>query len=179
MSVTAEMKLSPRMENLIKRAKIKKKLKLTLFEIMLFMLGRSSRNQISDSNPPTGRDTKAPLIKGFGKWKSPTNQRTRSFARYKSEKYEKLKTKSGKLNFLHFTGAMYDDMIKNAKIRIQGNGKVGRITPANRNKSRRYNAVHHNGTTTTPKRRVYHVDRNDRRQIKIHAKKTLITIFGG
>jgi len=179
MSVTAEMTLSPRMQALINKPEVKKRLKRTLFEILLFVLGRSSRNKISDSNPPTSRDTRPPLVKGFAKWRSPTNKRTRSFSKYKSKKYKDLKSEKGKRNFLHFSGALYDDMIKNAKIRILGGGNVGRITPGNRNKSRNYNFVHHNGNKTTPQRRAYQIDQNDKKFIKVHIKKSLKTIFGG
>jgi len=164
---------------LLQRPMVKKSLKKTLREIALFVLGKSRRNKISTTNPPSSRDTKAPFVKGFGKWRSPTNKRTRSFDRYKRKEYENIKTESGKRNFLHFTGAMYDDMIKNAKIRILGGGTIARITPANANRSRKSNKVHHDGNSTTPTRRAYQLDKNDERLIRGHIKNTLTAIIRG
>ncbi len=171
--------ISPRLQRFLSTPKVKRKLRFVLKEIAMFVLGRSSRNKISSTNPPSWRDTKAPFVKGFGKWRSPTNKRTRSFAQYKRKEYEELKTKAGKSNFLHFSGAMYDDMIKNAKIRIMGGGRIARITPANANKSRKYNFVHHNGSTkkNIAKRRAYQLDKTDERLIRGHIKKTLTALF--
>ena len=171
--------ISPRLQSFLSTPTVKRKLRIVLKETALFALGKSKRNMISTTNPPTGRDTKAPLVKGFGKWKSPTNKRTRSFARYKRKEYEQLKTNEGKRNYLHFSGAMYDDMIKNAKIRIMGGGKVAQITPANANKSRKYNAVHHNGSVRQgiAKRRTYQMDKTDERMVRRHIKQTLISLF--
>jgi len=160
--------LSQRLQNVMSRSFVKKVLRQTLEDTAKFHVGQSSRNQISPASPPRGKDLKQPFTKAFGKWTTKSNRRTRAFANYKRESYEDFKRDIGELNFLHVSGDLYEDAIKNARITIRGN--TATIKPAGRNKSRKYAGIHHSGSKNIPQRRFYAVDEQDKVRIRKHIR---------